>query len=157
MQNSKKHRDWSVKKRERSTDNYNLCSSLISHCRKTYADRSQLFSAMLLNAYNELEPVLGKKCLTWGWTSMIQLLDPPFTSFVILENNITSENLNVIIYKIDENSMRIKWTNLAHCLAHDNSSVNTATTSNLWQLDILSNFRNGSGWNKLNEIIALTS
>ena len=39
---------------------------------------------------------------------MIQLLAPPLTSFVILENNITSENLNVITYKIDENSMRIK-------------------------------------------------
>ena len=153
----KKHREWSVKKRERSTDNYNLCSSLIPHCRKTYADRSQLFGAMLLNAYNELESVIGRKCLTWSWTSMIQLLAPPLTSFVILENNITSENLNVITYKIDENSMRIKWTNLAHCLAHDNSSVNTTTTPNLWQLDILSNLRNGSRRNKLSEIIALTS
>lgn len=109
------------------------------------------------------------ECLQWirvcTWEKVFNLeldkydslLAPPLTSFVILENNITSENLNVIIYKIDENSMRIKWTNLAHCLAHDNSPVNTATTSNLWQLDILSNFRNGSGWNKLNEIIALTS
>ena len=49
-----------MKKRQRSTDNYNLCSSLISHCRKTYADRSQLFGAMLLNAYNELESVIGR-------------------------------------------------------------------------------------------------
>lgn len=153
----KKHREWSVRKRERSTDNSNVCSSLISHCRKTCADRSQLFTAMIVNAYSELESVLGRKCLTWSWTSMIQLLAPPLTSFVILENHITSGNLNVITYKTDENSMRIKWTNLAHCLAHGNTSVNTTTTPNLWQLDILSIFRNGSRWNKLNEIIALTS
>lgn len=119
--------------------------------------RQESFSAMIVNAYNELESVLGRKCLTWSWTSMIQLLAPPLTPFVILENNITSENLNVVTYKIDENSMRIKWTNLAHFLARGNSSVHTTTTPNLRQLDILSIFRNGSRWNKLNEIIALTS
>lgn len=38
----KKHRELSVRKREKSTNIYNSYSSSISHCRKIYVDRSQL-------------------------------------------------------------------------------------------------------------------
>lgn len=81
---SKKHRKLSVRKREKSTNNFNLYSSSVVQCRK--ADRSQLFNAMILRAYNILRVCAwGKNCLIWNFRSMTQLLTPQLVSFVILE------------------------------------------------------------------------
>lgn len=140
----------SVEKREISK-NCIFCCSSVSHCRRTSADRSQSVTQYI---FKSLQCIWfctwGKSIYTgirvWGSTPGLTLGTLGTLGHLehleVLwswENYITYENLNVTIYKVDGDLIRIKWTNVAHCLALSNwfasSSSNITSTSTTTMLN----------------------